>query len=136
VRAPFVGEWRLVTFLNFDESGKATPAAYDAGRIAYHPNGYMSAHLMRSNRARLGTPPTDAERAASYSGYVAYYGRYVVDPGARSVSHHVEGSLNPNWVDTTLVRYWAFSPDGRRMILSVRNASGRTTGSLTWERLP
>ena len=51
------------------------------------------------------------------------------------MTHHVEGSVNPNWVKTDLVRYYAFSEDGERLMLSIRNPQGRVTGTLTWERI-
>lgn len=134
-RETFAGVWRLVSFENIDEKGTRTPAGYDQGRIRYDVHGNMAAQLMRSTRQpHAATPPTDAERSASYGSYVAYYGRYDLDPATSKVTHHVAGALNPNWVNTDLIRYWAFSPDGR-LSLSVRNAAGRTTGTLVWERI-
>jgi hypothetical protein len=142
VQKRFVGHWRLVSFENFDEKGVATLAAYDGGRITYDAAGNMSAQLMRSNRARLTpgssgqpAPTAQAERAAAYATYTAYYGKYSIDPATGAVTHHVEGSVNPNWVKTDLVRYYAFSADGSRLMLSLKNAEGRVTGTLTWERL-
>lgn len=135
VRQRFVGHWRLVSFENVDEQGVARLADYDGGRIMYDPAGQMSAQLMRSKRTRVSQPSTEAERAAGYATYTAYYGRYTIDATAAKVTHHVEGALNPNWVGTDLVRYYRFSPDGRRLMLSLRDANGRTTGTLTWERI-
>jgi len=133
-RAAFVGVWRLVSFENIDEQGRRTSGGYDEGRIMYDALGNMAAQLMRSTRKLNSTSPTEAERSASYGSYVAYYGRYDLDPATSKVTHHVEGALNPNWVKTDLIRYWEFSPDGR-LSLSIRNAAGRTTGTLVWERI-
>jgi len=151
VQKRFVGHWRLLTFENFDEKGVARRAEYDGGRIMYDAAGNMSAQLMRSNRKPLtqsppaaltpssaGLSPTaslDAERAAAYATYTAYYGKYAIDPARRTVTHQVEGSVNPNWVSTDLVRHYAFSDDGNRLMLSIQNAEGRVTGTLTWERM-
>jgi len=101
----------------------------------YDAQGNMAAQLMRPDRAGHSAKPTESERAASYGSYVAYYGRYSIDEASAKVTHHVEGALNPNWPKTDLVRYWGFSPDGRRLSLSVRNAAGRTTGTLVWEKI-
>ena len=90
---------------------------------------------MRVNRKPLSQPSTEAERAAAYAGYVAYYGKSRSTPRRSKVTHHVEGSTNPNWPKTDLVRYYAFSEDGQRLMLSIRNAQGRVTGTLTWERI-
>lgn len=131
----FIGHWRLLTFENFDDKGMSRVAEYDGGRIMYDATGQMSAQLMRSSRARLSQPSTETERAAAYATYTAYYGRFSIDPAQSRVTHHVEGSVNPNWVKTDLVRYYAFSPDGNRLMLSLKNAEGRVTGTLTWERI-
>lgn len=129
------GNWRLVKFENFDEKGVARDAGYDGGRIMYDAAGNMAAQLMRMGRKPLSQPSTEAERAAAYSSYVAYYGKVTIDPAESKVTHHVEGSANPNWVKTDLVRYYAFSEDGNRLMLSIKNAQGRVTGTLTWERM-
>lgn len=113
------GNWRLVKFVNVDESGVETDAGYEAGRIMYDAAGHMAAQLMRRSREN----------------YVAYFGRVTVDPTASTVTHHVEGASIANWVGTDLVRYYAFSADGTQLMLSLRNAQGRVTGTLTWERL-
>ena len=137
VQRQLVGNWRLVSFENFDEKGAARPSAFTSGRIMYDAAGQMAAQLMQSLRKPLSTPPIEAERAAAYSGYLSYFGRYSVDPSNKTVTHHVEGSTNPNWVSTptNLVRSYAFSADGNRLMLSVKNAAGRVTGTLTWERI-
>lgn len=137
VQRQLVGNWRLVKFENFDEKGVARPSAYTSGRIMYDAAGQMAAQLMQSGRKPLSTPPIETERAAAYSSYLSYFGRYTVDPSNSTVTHHVEGSTNPNWVGTPthLVRTYAFSADGNRLMLSVKNASGRVTGTLTWERI-
>ena len=129
------GNYRLVTFVNFDEKGTARDAGYEGGRIMYDTAGNMAAQLMRVNRKPISQPSTEAERAAAYAGYVAYYGKVTLDPSQSKVTHQVEGSTNPNWPKTDLVRYYEFSPDGKRLMLSLKNAQGRVTGTLTWERI-
>lgn len=130
-----VGHYRLVKFETFDEKGTRV-AEYDGGRIMYDAAGNMSAQLMRSNRKGLSTPSTEPERAAAYATYTAYYGKYTIDAAAGKVTHHVEGALNANWVKTDLVRWYAFSEDGKQLMLSLKNAEGRVSGTLTWERIP
>lgn len=135
VATRFVGHWRLLKFENFDEKGVVRLAEYDGGRISYDAAGNMSAQLMRSNRQRMSSPSTEPERAAAYSTYTAYYGTYTIDTPAGTVTHHVEGSTNPNWVKTDLVRWYEFSADGQQLMLSIKNTEGRVTGTLTWERI-
>jgi len=131
----FVGNWRMVSFVNIDERGATTPSRYTGGRIMYDAAGQMAAQLTYADRARLPTPSTEAGRATAYGSFLSYYGAYDVDDGARKVTHHVEASTNPNWPGTDLVRYFEFTDGGNTLKLSIRNEAGRTTGTLTWARI-
>jgi CubicO group peptidase (beta-lactamase class C family) len=131
----FAGNWRLVSFVNIDEQGAATPSRYTAGRIMYDAAGQMAAQLTFSGRPSLPSPPTEPQRAAAYGSFLSYYGGYVVDEAAKKVTHFVEGSTNPNWPGTDLVRYFDFADGGRTLKLSIRTAAGRTTGTLVWARI-
>ncbi|HWI17033.1 MAG TPA: lipocalin-like domain-containing protein [Vicinamibacterales bacterium] len=137
VQRQFIGNWRLVSFEQFDEKGAGRPSAYTGGRIMYDTAGHMAAQLTYSNRKPLSTPSTEAERAAAYQSFLSYYAKYSIDPAAKTVTHHVEGSTNPNWASSqiNLVRWYEFSPDGNRLMLSTKNDAGRVTGTLTWERI-
>ena len=130
----FVGHWRLVSFVNIDAQGVATPNRLAGGRIMYDAAGQMAAQLTQVDRPALPASPTEAQRATAYAGYVAYYGAYETEGATGKVTHHVEGSTNPNWPKTALVRYFEFATDDT-LKLSIRNAAGRTTGTLTWARI-
>jgi len=131
----FVGHWRLASFVNIDDKGVVTPSRFTGGRIMYDAAGQMAAQLTHADRPALPASPSDGLRAAAYAGYVAYYGGYDIDAATSKVTHHVEGSTNPNWPKTDLVRYFEFTDGGNTLKLSIRNAAGRTTGTLTWTRI-
>lgn len=131
----FAGNWRLASFVNIDDKGVVTPSRFTGGRIMYDAAGQMAAQLTHAGRAALPASPTDAQRATAAAGYVAYYGAYDIDAATSKVTHHVEGSTNPNWPKTDLVRYFEFADGGNTLKLSIRNAAGRTTGTLTWTRI-
>jgi hypothetical protein len=133
--ARFVGNWRLVSFVNIDERGATTASRFTGGRIMYDAAGQMAAQLTYADRPRLSSPATDAERAAAYTGFLSYYGGYEIDEATAKVTHHVEASTNPNWPNTDLIRYFEFADGGHTLKLSIRNAAGRTTGTLTWTRI-
>jgi hypothetical protein len=135
VDARFVGNWRLVSFVNIDEKGATIASRFTGGRIMYDAAGQMAAQLTYADRPRLSSPATDAERAAAYTGFLSYYGGYEIDEATAKVTHHVEASTNPNWPNTDLIRYFEFADGGHTLKLSIRNAAGRTTGTLTWTRI-
>jgi CubicO group peptidase (beta-lactamase class C family) len=131
----FAGNWRLVSFVNFDEKGGRTESPFTGGRIMYDGAGQMAAQLTYADRPAMPTPSTEPQRAAAYQSFLSYYGGYVVDDAGKNVTHLVEASTNPNWPGTDLVRYFEFADNGNTLKLSVRNDAGRTTGTLTWARI-
>ena len=53
------GNWRLLSFENFDDKGAARPGGYSAGRLMYDAHGNMAAQLTRQGRKPLAsTQPT------------------------------------------------------------------------------
>jgi Lipocalin-like domain len=130
----FAGAWELVSFENIAADGARRPGAYDRGQISYDASGRMSAQLMNSANKSDQPPQTDEARAAAYRRYLGYYGPFVVDESKGTVTHIVEGSSNPSWIGSRQVRYYAFSKDQQQLTLQVRDAGGRVTGSLLWQR--
>jgi hypothetical protein len=135
VRQRLIGSYKLISYTRYDENGVATRLPYSVGQISYDAAGRMSAQLMRDDRPKFtpGAPPSEAERAAAYSSYISYFGRYEIDPGKNVVTHHVEGSISPNMVGSAMPRHYEFSPDGASLFLSVKSGD-RVTGKLQWDR--
>lgn len=115
----FVGAWELIDWRTTDGSGSVRfPYGENAqGQVTYSADGRMSAHLMRPPEDPSGAPPQ----------YIGYWGTFSVDEAARTVTHHVVGSDQANWIGSDQVRGFEFvGPD--RLILSL--GSNR----LTWVR--
>ena len=129
----FAGAWNLVSYEVHAASGEVTyPFGKDPiGRIAYDSEGHMSVQFMRRDRPRIAASTRDAAATdaivAAWRGYTAYYGSYIVDEKAGTVTHLVEGAWSPNWIGNKLVRNFSFQ--GNRLTLEV---SGRV--KLVWER--
>ena len=115
----FVGAWDLVDWRTTSSTGDvAFPYGEDAkGRITYSAEGGMSAHLMR--------PPADPTDAPQQ--YLGYWGSFSLDTAARTVTHHVVGSDQANWIGSDQVRGFRFEGNDR-LVLSL--GSNR----LTWVR--
>jgi hypothetical protein len=134
VRKQLIGSYKLVWYVSYDQTGKETKLPYSVGQIYYDAAGRMSAQLMRDDQQKFTTsPPSEAERAAAYSRYVSYFGRYEIDPAKGVVYHHVEGSMSGNMLGQAMPRYYEFSSDGQSLFLSVKNGD-RVTGKLRWDR--
>jgi hypothetical protein len=135
VKQKLIGSYRLVSYTSFDQSGTPTKLPYSVGQISYDAAGRMSAQLMRDDRPKAtpGTPLTEPERAALYSSYISYFGRYTIDAAKGIVTHHVEGSISPNMLGQAMPRWFEFSPDGNSLFLHTKNGD-RVTGRLQWDR--
>ena len=136
VRQRLIGSWRLVSYVTDEAGGTRTRPYGDAvGRLSYDERGNMAGQVMRPERAAVQLGPGAAQQfRAAYMGYIAYFGSYEVAADGRSVTHHVEGALNPEWVGGDQVRALRF--DGDRLVLSadVRKNDANVTHTLTWER--
>lgn len=131
--AEFIGAWKLVSYERTSPAGEMSyPMGQNPmGRIAYDPEGRMYAQLMRADRPKFQSPGgASEEKAAAYDSFVAYYGSYTVNPADHSVVHHVESSLNPNWLGADLTRSYEFSEG--RLILRAKSPNGNI--KLIWER--
>jgi len=138
----FAGTWSLVRYEFRRANGQLTlPFGEDpAGLLIYDAIGNMSGQVMRRGRRRFAAPVpsggADAEIREAFEGYIAYFGRYRVDPEAGTVTHYVEGSWFPNFAGSEQVRYFEF--DGGRLLLRTppRNSGAeRRTALLVWERV-
>ena len=136
------GTWKLISFHSKDSSGQTTyPFGKDAqGRLIYEPDGRLAVQVMNPNRPRFASDDplvtSEAEVRAAFDGYTAYYGTYSVNPDEKTIVHHIEVALLPNWVGTDQRRHFEF--DGKYLTLKGPLTLGGVQGvvSLVWERLP
>lgn len=121
-RAP-IGTWRLVEFADLDTDGKwqyrfgERPRGY----FVYDATGHVHIQIMmvpplapfpEANIVN-GKLPSAEHALAAYAAYVAYFGTYTVDANKHVLTHHVEGSLAPEFTDTDQPR--PFKLEGDRL---------------------
>ena len=129
IRQRFVGHYELVTFESFRPDGETVDRNY-IGRIMYDEHGNMSAIGMPMDLPARARESTERVQAG-----FAYWGRVSFDLPSGIVIHHVEGSpTRGSWPGTDNIRYFEFTDDGL-LKLSIKDAEGRTTGTLTWRRI-
>ncbi|HXY09193.1 MAG TPA: lipocalin-like domain-containing protein [Terriglobales bacterium] len=118
-----IGTWRVLEFADLDKDGKWTYwfGEHPRGYFVYDATGHVHIQIMRvpplapfpeasSNGGKL---PTSEHALAAYSAYFAYFGSYTVDTNKQIVTHHVEGSLSPDYTDTDQPR--PFKLEGDRL---------------------
>ena len=117
------GTWRVVEFADLDKDGKWQYrfGEHPRGYFVYDATGHVHIQIMKVPALApfpeaniVGDRPPSAEHAlAAYSAHVAYFGTYTVDAEKHVVTHHVEGSLAPEFTDTDQPR--PFKLEGDRL---------------------
>jgi Lipocalin-like domain len=124
----FFGAWRYVG-ATIDGQPRFGRGPSPKGIICYDPSGLMCVQVAPDrDRNKAGSAPTPEEAKAALTDYVAYFGTYSVDEGARTITHHRQASVQPGDVGD-LVRSYEFSGD--RLILRPPG----TTYEIVWERI-
>jgi hypothetical protein len=123
MRDRFLGVWKLISCESRNQATGEIRYPYGTspvGRLTYDAEGRMSAILMKPDRL---TDATD--------GFMAYFGTFDVDEAAQTVIHHVQASLNLDWVGVDLRRAYEFSGSDR-LILTAAYETNVTR--LVWQR--
>jgi len=116
VKEKLIGAWRLAWTEEQMADGKMNRIVDRRGTIVYTRDGHMSVQIMLPN---AGAPAQGNPVKYDQGGYEAYYGTYEVNEQARTVTHHVEGSLVRTLVGKDLTRVYRFS-DGQLILKSSR----------------
>jgi len=103
--------------------GKVNRITNREGILIYTRDGHMSVQLMY--------PKPDSGVSNDYvqNGYEASFGRYDVNEGAHTVTHHVEGSVTRGLIGKDLPRLFQLS--GRHLI--IKSVRPDEHWSVTWE---
>ena len=115
------GNWLLNSCEISFSDGRPSRYPFQKGMISYHPNGYMQACLSVHPRSQLsardlehGYALSNAEKALCFDQFLSYMGTYTCTE--KQVHHHVQISLNPAVIGTTLTRAYRFEDE--ELILS------------------
>ena len=124
-----IGTWRLVS-IEAEAGGIPNRGAHPTGLIYDDAAGHMAAQIMpdRPRPKYVGSQPTPEEAKTALSGYTAYFGTYIIDERARTVTHHRKGCVNPGLVGVDAVRRYEFAAGDRLILSPVENPSAH----LTW----
>lgn len=137
-----VGTYQLCSATFYKANGEALHLYGDQplGLLVYTADGHMIGQVMQQARPTLPrnihAPHALTDYQAILKGYIAYWGTYRIDEAKQIVTHHVIGSLIPNWVGGEQVRHYEIAAN--QLILRTPPAVLRgeaLAGELIWQRV-
>lgn len=126
----FAGAWRLVSI---EGGADRNRGPHPTGLIWYDGTGHMAVQIAPDRTRPSWAPnakPSPQQAFDAVDGYIAYFGTYVVDPKAHTVTHRRQAALNLYAVD--IVRRYELAGD--RLILKPLEAANAGI-TLVWERI-
>ena len=137
----FAGTWRLLECYGKWSDGRISHpyGQKPSGLLMYDGHGSFSGQIVASERPAFQSDNllkgTAEEIKSAFEGYIAYYGTYEVDEKNGQMTHHVEGSLFPNWIGDVQTRNFQFEGERLRLnTLPIKGAKADLTVTLLWER--
>lgn len=142
IRDQLIGTWKLINACSIRQSDGEVEYPFgkqSVGQIMYDSAGNMSVVIMRPERPKSSmndkSQATNEEIKSAFDGFEAYFGTYEIDEEKEIVSHHIVGSLFPNWEGMTQTRFAEFSGNQLTLKTPPMPYGGATvTGTLIWER--
>lgn len=141
VKEQLVGTWTLVSMYSVRQDGSAFDlmGPNPVGQIMYDANGRMSVHIIRSDRPRFAAEDrlkgTPEENKAVVHGTIAYFGKYTVNEADRTVTHHIESHIFPNWNGTDQKRIFTLTGDEFKLSTPpIPLAGGLVANHMVWKR--
>jgi len=141
-RERLIGTWRLVSAETSEADGSFQPfpeyGPHPIGYLMYDNTGHMCVTLANPNPPHWADPekPTDAERALTHKGMMAYCGTYEVREKEGQVIHRPELAEWPHYIGSDQVRNFRF--EGNRLILfgeETRPSGERRRYQIAWEQV-
>ncbi len=139
-RQAVAGTWELVDHRTILANGDVRHAfgPMPRGLFVFHPDGHTTVQILDPARRQvpIDTATADELRALTRS-YLAYFGRYDVDPKTKTIVVHTTADLNPANSGVDQVRFYTI--DGDQMVLQPPPQAvtgGQQVSRITWRRVP
>lgn len=104
-------------------------------QIMRDPHPVVAVSMWSSDGRDLLPSASAGEIRNAYGGYYAYFGRWEIDEGTRTVTHRIRGSMRAVEVGADYVRPYELSGDHLLLRSTVTSASGeKQIRVITWRR--
>ena len=139
------GAWQLVSVETIRPNGEIIYPYYGRhpqGLIVYDLSGWMSVQIVSDPKPTVPTGNSRetfrkapaAQKAIAADGYYAYFGRYTVDAGAATVTHHLKDSLEPGERGEDFLRHYSIEQGRLTLLAEVHEMGEVHQRRLVWQR--
>ena len=136
------GSWMLESRIDATASGERRPEPMlgedPVALLIYDRSGHFAAQFMKRDRSGMQTQSASVanNNSRAVGGYDAYFGTYVVDDAARTVTQRLMAALSPENVGAVLTREANVTGDQLIIRLETNAPDGsRVTRTLTFRRV-
>jgi lipocalin-like protein len=136
-RARLLGPWSLVSWEIVGPDGTVSHplGEHPVGQLLYDGTAdRVSAQLVRAGQQRFASDDwlhaSADEMCAAWPAYFGYFGRFTIDTGSATVTHHIDAGWFPNLAGVRQVRRYRF--DGDDLVLTADTPWGEAR--LVWRR--
>ena len=140
IRSRLVGTWTLKSWTVKHDDGSEVNYFGDSpnGILIYSPEGYMSAHIARSDRENHTSnglyDNNTEEMVASFKSYFGYYGKFYLE-NENTIVHHVMDAQFPNWKNDLQKRFFTLEGTDLEIITPPIETEGRSiVHHVIWQR--
>jgi hypothetical protein len=141
--ATLPGTWELLSRVDVDDAGlpqdEPSLGSDPVGLLFYDRSGHFAAQFMKRERSAAKTfdaPVAGSNNTRAQGGYDAYFGSYLVDDAAGTVTQRLTGALSRESVGMEITR--SMCVDGEQLMIIVQTTSptGKPlTRTLKWKRV-
>ena len=141
--AALPGTWELLSRIDVTDAAeqRVDPSlgAEPAAILFDDRSGHFAAQFMKRDRSAGAVPDASVvgvNNSRARDGYDAYFGTYVADDAAGTVTQHLLGALSAENVGMVLTRHMQVADDRLTISLRTSAASGEpVTRTLVWKRV-
>lgn len=133
-----VGFWTLVTSYDKRPNGETVLPRGDMpkGSLVYERSGRMTVQIMPQFGSLNPSAVTSKDPGPALTDYTAYFGKFKVNERERSVTHHLEGSLDSREVGKTRTRFYQLCGDRLTLTTPAFEVDGEErVRYMIWERV-
>lgn len=135
-----IGLWTLVAVENLNPDGTKTLPYGNSpkGFLVFDKSGNYAIQILKASRPKVTAgdknKATPEENAALVQGNNSHFGTYNVNKTSKTITFHVETAFYANWEGTVQERFYTFSNNELKYVVTNTTNGGDITAVVIWRK--